>query len=351
MTSRASKSKNSIIALTIAAISLVIIALLITSYFPNSNSRINAIKMPNQEPKQSSPPESVTRINETNSLNMTSPLNNNSSAPPKTNPNSSSTLTSATYKVPYLPQPRYFSPPNSYQDQIAESDLTIPINEINTNETSVLNMGNPSNNTSPPLSFVPILLNASDFITYTYGGYSVQQENSTHFIFLFPDCTNQGQIAGSDALTLNNFSIQKLEFDAVFIASNISALGFDEMAIFVTSNTATYKGTEFGVRMDLEDGFIHGYIQEPSESNADVNFNMIQLLPNDGLIHHYTIVMSGSEVSFYIDDIIYSCLNFPSNSDYSNLNFSICAVVHRFSDGWDSNGDSMITGNFSLNQQ
>ena len=350
MTSRASKNNNSIIALTIAAISLVIIALFITSYFPNSNGRINAVKITNQEPKQSSLPESVAITNETNSLNVTSPFNNNSSAPPKTNPNSSATLTSTTYKVPYLPQPRYFSPPNRYQYLIAESDLALPINETNT-ETNVSNVGNPNNNTSPPLSFVPILLNATDFITYTYGGYSVQQENSTHFVFLFPDCTNQGQIAGSDALTLNNFSIQKLEFDAAFKASNISSLGFDEMAIFATSNTDTYKGTEFGIRMGLEDGFIYGYIQEPNESNADVNFNMIQLLPNDGLMHHYTIVMSGSEVSFYIEDIIYSRLDFPSNSDYSNLNFSICAVVHRFSDGWNSNGDSMITGNFSLNQQ
>ncbi len=67
---------------------------------------------------------------------------------------------------------------------------------------------------------------------------------------------------------------------------------------------------------------------------------MLQLIPNDGIMHHYTLIMSGSEVSFFIDGINYGYLNFPSNTDYSNLNFSICAVVHRFTDDWDSSGDT-----------
>jgi hypothetical protein len=103
--------------------------------------------------------------------------------------------------------------------------------------------------------------------------------------------------------------------------------------------------------MDLNDGSIYGYIQEPNGNSGDVNFEMLQLMPNDGIMHHYTLIMSGSEVSFYIDGTNYGYLNFPSNSDYSNLSFSICAVVHRFTDGWDSSGDEMIAGNFTLNKQ
>ena len=123
------------------------------------------------------------------------------------------------------------------------------------------------------------------------------------------------------------------------------------MAIFGTSNTITYKGTEFGIRMDLKDGLIYGYVQEQNDSFGDVNFLMQELLPNDGIMHHYTLIMLGSGVSFLIDGLNYGNLNFPSNTDYSSFSFSICAVVHRFTDGWNSSGDSMITGNFTLNQQ
>ena len=134
-----------------------------------------------------------------------------------------------------------------------------------------------------------------------------------------------------------------MDFDAAFIAPKINALGFDEMAIFASSNTSTYKGTEFGIRMDLNDGFIYGYVQEPNGNFGEVNFRMLELMPNDGIMHHYTLIMIGSGVSFCIDGINYGYLNFPSNTDYSSLGFSICAVVHRFTDGWDSSGDNMIS--------
>ena len=120
------------------------------------------------------------------------------------------------------------------------------------------------------------MLDALNFITYTYGGYSVQQSDPNQLIFSFPDNTNQGQLAGSDAITLNTYSIQKIDFDAVFITPKISALGFDEMVVFAASDTTTYKGTEFGIRLDLSDGFIYGYNQEPNGNYEDVNFQMLQ---------------------------------------------------------------------------
>jgi len=231
-----------------------------------------------------------------------------------------------------------------------KSDLPISVTDVN--ETDSLDTANSDNNySSAPLNTDPISLDTLKFTTYNYGGYPVQQPDLTQFVFSFPDNTDQGQIAGSDAITLTTYAIQKIDFDAVFVAPKISALGFDEMVIFAASDTTTYKGTEFGIRLDLNDGFIYGYNQEPNGNNGEVNFQMQQLTPNDEIIHHYTIIMLGSGVSFYIDGIDYGFLNFPSNADYSSLTFSILAVVHRFTDDWDSSGDSMIVENFSLNQQ
>ena len=117
---------------------------------------------------------------------------------------------------------------------------------------------------SAALNAAPNSLDTSKFNTYTYCGYPVQQLEADKLFLSFPDHTNQGQIAGSDAITLDTYSIQTINFDALFITPKINALGFDEMAIFATSDTTIYKGTEFGIRLDLNDGFIYGYVQEPN---------------------------------------------------------------------------------------
>jgi hypothetical protein len=317
MSIKASDKKNTSIALTIALISIITIFFASTSFFSQSNIGLNTETIINQAPKQSSPPVNVTGKNETNSLNATNPYYNYSSTPINAGPVSLDPLNSTTYKQPDLPQIFFSFPNNPY--------VSITVDSIS--------------------------LDASKFITYTYGGYSVQQQDLTQFIFSFPDNASQGQIAGSDALTLNAYPIQKIDFDVTFIAPKINALGFDEMVIFAASDTNTYKGTEFGIRLDLGDGCIYGYNQEPTGNYEDVNFQMLKLTPNDGIMHHFTLIMLGSEISFYIDGLNYGYLNFPSNTDYSSLNFSVLAVVHRFTDDWDSNGDNMIVENFSLNQQ
>ncbi|HUK84816.1 MAG TPA: hypothetical protein VLU95_03030, partial [Candidatus Acidoferrum sp.] len=233
-------------------------------------------------------------------------------------------------------------PNNVNRDQTTGLDSTLPI------DSSVNNQSNSFNQT---ILTEPISLENSNFTTYTYGGYLVQPINLNQFNFSFPDSTNQGEMSGSDALALNTFAIQKMDFDAEFISPKIGALGFDEMAIFASSDTITYKGVEFGIRMDLNDGFIYGYAQEPNGITGDVNFVMQQLISNDGSMHHYSLISNGSGVSFFVDGTNYGYLSFPSNSDYSNLPFFVLAVVHRFADDWDSSGDNMIVGNFSLNQQ
>ncbi len=359
MNRQASKKKNISLAFAITLISLITTTSILTSCFLQSSFRSNIGTIINQVPKQSSISITVIGINETNSLNVTNLSYNSSSAQLNTDPISLdiskfSTYTHDGYSVqpPDMTQFYFSFPDNTNQDQATGIDATLPINATGTNETNSLDETNSYNNNSSALSTAePISLDTSKFTTYTYDGYSVQQPDMTQFYFSFPDNTNQSQIAGSDAVTLNAYAIQKIDFDSAFIAPKIEALGFDEMAIFATSNTKTYKGTEFGIRMDLKSGFICSYVQEPNCNSEDVYFQMQELTINDGIMHHYTLIMLGTKVSFCIDGTDYGYLNFPSNTDYSILSFSICAIVHRFTDYWDSSDYKMIAGNFSLNQQ
>jgi hypothetical protein len=349
MTIKARKNRNPRTKFVVVLVSLVTIAFVLTSWFSQSNIRTNAETTINQIAKQSSPPVNVTKINETNQLNVAnsfinySTLNNRDTA-------SLDASNFPAYNPPDLSQFIFSLLDNINQDQIIGSYVTPSASMTNITETSGSDTANSyNNNSSALLTSIPISSDNLKFITYTYGGYSVQLPDSTHFVFSFPDNTNQGQMTGSDAVTLDTFTIQEIDFDAAFIAPKIGALGFDEMVIFATSNTINYKGTELGIRMDLKDGFVYGYVQEPISNYGDVNFQMLKLMPNDGMVHHYTLVMVGSEVSFYIDGTVYGYLSFPSNTEYCSLPFSILAVVHRFTDDWDSSGNNMLVENFSLN--
>ena len=307
---KAINNRNILVVLTIALILSVITVSILTNYLSQSNFIVNTDTIANQIPKQSSLSTNVPGINETDRLNATNFYNNNSSAPITTMPISLETLNDPKNNQP--------NPPQIFSSSFGMGQISI---------------------------------DALKFSTYTYCGYPVQQPEAAKLFFSFPDNTNQGQTAGSDAITLDTYTIQTITFDAMFIAPKINALGFDEMAIFATSDTTIYKGTEFGIRLDLSDGFIYGYIQEPNGYYGEVNFQMLKLGSNDGMMHHYTLIMQVAEVSFYIDGTNYGYLNFPSSTDYSSLNFSILAVVHRFTSDWDSVGDYMIVENFALNQQ
>ena len=307
---KAINNRNILVVLTIALILSLTLVSILTNYLSQSNFIVNTDTIANQIPKQSSLSTNVPGINETDRLNATNFYNNNSSAPITTMPISLETLNDPKNNQP--------NPPQIFSSSFGMGQISI---------------------------------DALKFSTYTYCGYPVQQPEAAKLFFSFPDNTNQGQTGGSDAITLGTYAIQTINFDAMFITPKINALGFDEMAIFATSDTTIYKGTEFGIRLDLSDGFIYGYIQEPNGYYGEVNFQMLKLGSNDGMMHHYTLIMQVAEVSFYIDGTNYGYLNFPSSTDYSCLNFSILAVVHRFTSDWDSVGDYMIVENFALNQQ
>ncbi len=340
-----SKTGHAGIALTIAILLLVTITFVETGYPSQSKIKIFTETTINQIAKQSPLPASVTDTNETNHLDMTYySINNSTAALTQT----STPLKTDTNKQPFI-NPLYFSLADStIQDQTTGLDAT-PLSTV-----EELDAVNSYNNFSESATTPPVSTQSLEFNTYTYGGYPVQQANPMQFCFSFPDSTNQGQIAGSDALTLNSYTIQKISFDAMFVTPKINALGFDEMVIFAASDTTTYKGTEFGLRLDLKDGCIYGYNQEPCSREpfsyfSEVNFRMLSLMPNDGIMHHYTMSMLGTEIAFYVDGVNYGTLSFLSNTDYSSLTFSVLAVVHRFSDDWDAVGDNMTAENFSLN--
>lgn len=317
MTGKSNNIKKASIALTIILISLVTIVPIVTNLFNQTTFRTNTTNtIIDQIPSQSPLPTSLTVINETKKQNADNFSGNLSSSSTDTVPTYTETSKST----------------SNIQAELTRCFFTL------------------SNSPITSITTVPISLNASNFVTYTYYGYPVQQPDSAQFFFSFPDKTNQDQIAGSDAFSCDTFAIQKMEFDAVFNTPKTSALGFDEMVIFATSDPISYKGIEFGIRMDLSDGFIYGYVQEPNGNYGEVTFQMLKLMSNDGIMHHFTVFILGSEVSFFIDGVSYGHLNFSSNTEYSTLSFSILAVVHRFTDDWDSTGDNMTVENFLLNQ-
>jgi hypothetical protein len=318
MTKKANNGKNAFVALII----VIILAVTIISVLMQTNFEVNSDKINIQDSTQSSPVNGAD-TNQTNPQNTT----NNPPTPNNTAPICSDNTNTTPHKQTTPPQFASLLLYDARLNQAAKPDITPP-----TSATT------------------PVSLEISDFQTYTYGCDSAQQTSPNQFFFSFPNSTNQGEIAGSDAISLCTYSIQKIEFNAVFKSPKTDAVGFDEMAIFAASNTTTYKGTEFGVRMDLNDGLIFGYIQEPNGEFGDVDFQMVLLTSNDGLMHHYTLIAYECEVLFWIDGVEWGHLTFPSNTGCVGFTFSVCAVVHRFTDNWDSSGDTMFVENFVLNQ-
>jgi len=350
MIRKATNNKNTAIALTIILISLVTIAFLQNDSFLQPNSMMGRAAATDQSQKQSSLSTNITDNDEPQMQDDVRLYSNFSSTALITTSTSPESRNSA---IDLQLNQKQLSFPNvdNIQVQLAGLDNASSTGVTNINESENLDASNLNNNNSSVSATTAVKLDDLNFIAYSYGGYSVEQTDQNQLFFSYPNITNQGQLSGSDALALNSYLIQKLDFDAVFIAPKINANGFDEMVVFAASDTTTYKGTEFGIRLGLIDGFIYGYIQEPNGNYEDVNFHMLQMAPNDGKIHHYTLIMLGTEVEFYIDGLDYGHLGFPSQTDYSSLTFWVLAVVHRFTDGWDSLGDNMVVENFSVTQQ
>jgi hypothetical protein len=350
---KASTNMKKALALIVTLISLLIITSVLTSSLPQSNY-VNIATTVNNSLKQASTETSLSNINKTTNNPETASLHSDYNSTLSTTTSNSANSTKFSTKADTNPQSQlsYSFPDFTNNHQLTGSDTLPPISSVDIYGEENAYASNFNNNDSAtPITTASSSVNTLNFTTYTYGGYLIQHPSTNQFFFSFPNNTCQGQIAGSDIVSVNTYIIKKMDFDAIFTAPKISALGFDEMAVFAASDTNTYKGQEFGIRLDLSDGYIYGYNQEPNVNNEGDNFQMLQLALNDGATHHYSIVLLGSEVAFYIDGTDYGHLTFPSQSDYSILPFSIVAVVHRFTDDWDSTGDNMTVENFNLNSQ
>jgi hypothetical protein len=339
--------------LIVTLVSLLIITSVLTSSLPQSNNANFATTI-NNNLKQLSAETSISGINKTannpETVNLHSDYNSTSST--TTSNSANKTKFAANTQTNPQSQLLYSFPDFTINNQLTGSTTFPSTGNKESNGEESSDTSNINNNEfAAPITTTSFSANSLNFTTYTYGGYLIQQSDTNQFFFSFPNNTCQGQIAGSDIVSINTYIIKKMDFDAIFTAPKINALGFDEMAVFAASDTNTYKGQEFGVRLDLSDGYIYGYNQEPNVNIEGDNFQMLQLTLNDGATHHYSVVLLGSEVAFYIDGTDYGHLTFPSQTDYSNLPFSIVAVVHRFTDDWDSTGVNMKVENFNLNSQ
>jgi hypothetical protein len=352
MTNKAIHNKKIVLALTIMLISLMAVTSVPAIFFSKPDYGTNTQATSNQSTKQSSISTNQTDPNQTtNTINISSSRNNSSSLYITTTPISADNQKTSNKE----PDPtQFFSTflQNVNQDQMKESIIAQPP----TIDITVEEPNNSRNNStvktgssSAPILRAPTLLYTLNFTTFAYGGYLDQQPYQRQLFFSFPNNTDQGKLAGEDAITLDSYVFQKMDFDAEFVSPETNALGFDEMVIFAASDTSSYKGTEFGIRLDLSNGYIYGYIQEPNDNYGEVSFQAWEFMLNDGIMHHYTLTILDSGVSFCIDGSNYGYLNFLSKTNYSNLNFSILAVVHRFTDGWDSTGDYMKLENLYLN--
>ena len=345
MTVETRKNRSTSIFLAAALISVLLVASFLTIFLLRIHSNAGSDLVSQSLPMPISLQGSSAGINETVSQNAT---NSNTSPPPI----STSYLSNFTTSEDSGQEQLSSFLQGAGSSQMNESEAYLLSVWTNINEPATLNVASPFFNFASALSS-PISLSNADFNTRSYGEYPaqnlLQNQDPEYFNLSFPDCISWGQMAGADAVTSNSFAFQEISFDAAFVTPKTGANGFDEMAIFAASDTVNYKGTEFGIRLDLRDGCIYGYVQEPTGNLGEVNFQTVNLMPNDGMMHQYSIVIVPSYALFSVDTTHHSFLSFQTNGVESNLTYSVCAVEHRFSNYWDSTGDGMIAGNFTLN--
>ena len=217
---------------------------------------------------------------------------------------------------------------------------------------------------------------------YSYYGGTDAVITGNGFLIDYPDSIDSGNLSGSDVVSFHNFTANFFHFDACFnftVSNATYGVSSNEMAVFVTNNTATYKGLEFGLIACPEDGSINGYVQEGIGSEPVANFQTVKLLDNDRAIHRYGIDI-GSEplvhfqtvklldndraihrygigvnetsgdwtFTWWLDSVKAASINFDSwvGSDYLMARYRVVACVHRTTADWDDLGSSLFVGNF-----
>jgi len=147
-----------------------------------------------------------------------------------------------------------------------------------------------------------------------------------------------GALTVSDVITKSEYVIERLAFDVQMVGSG-GLDRLDEYAVF--ASVQPYNTFEFGIRMSVSDGVVKGYtIYTPP--GQDYVIREVDLLKNDGLRHHYEIVVQGDRVYFTVDG---GPAKYIWGYSFGDDQYSLIATAHRTTDGWASEDFYMLFEN------
>lgn len=164
-------------------------------------------------------------------------------------------------------------------------------------------------------------------------------ESESSWVLAMPSQTSpSGELTVSDVVSMDEYLIEKLSFDLQMVGSG-GLDRLDEYAVF--ASVQPYNTYEFGIRMSVCDGVIKGYtIHTPPGQNYVIK--EVDLLVNDGQMHHYEMEVRGNSVYFSVDG---GPMRSISGHSFGGDLYGLTATAHRTTDGWASEGFYMVLEN------
>jgi hypothetical protein len=143
-----------------------------------------------------------------------------------------------------------------------------------------------------------------------------------------------------------SYIINELSFTARFESNKGSTCDWDGFAIFAASDINKYNGYEFGIRNSLRTAKVEGYIQYPDgKSDKGASQKNVDLMVNDGLAHEYRVIIRDTTVVYFIDGVVKGFIDM--GIQFEGREYSVVALGHRSTDGWEYNNEYMTFGNFN----
>ncbi len=198
-------------------------------------------------------------------------------------------------------------------------------------------------NTSPEL---PLAVGDSALFD-TYSNVNLYPETLTtdSWKITLPSETGGCKPATSRMYTKESYIINELSFTARFDSYKGSTCDWDGFAIFAASDIEKYHGYEFGIRNSLRTAKVEGYIQYPdAKSDKGASQKNVDLMVNDGLAHNFRIIVRGSTVVYLVDGKVKGFLEM--GIQFEGREYSVVALGHRSTDGWEYNNEYMTCGDF-----
>lgn len=183
------------------------------------------------------------------------------------------------------------------------------------------------------------------FDTYSNVGLYPEALAADSWKITLPEETRGYKPATSRMYTNEKYIINEFTFTAQFDSCKGSTSDWDGFAVFAASDTDSYNGYEFGVRNSLRTAKVEGYIQFPDIKNGKKAAQKnVDLMVNDGLTHDYRVIIRGSTVVFFVDDVVKGILDI--DIQFEGKEYAIIALGHRSTDGWAYSNEFMTVGNF-----